>query len=232
MRITQAKPEQLLGLALFNSFPPEGLTELVSTCTLKVYEEGEILFFEGDPAEGVLLVLTGRTVLFRGSELGRELVLSRLGRGEVINLVPALLAEQPRWQACARASGHLEVLNIPLPALRGLMNANNTFTQSLLRMLADRLDRAMDLASSMSLKSTRARLAAFLICQADGLGTQPNPTQNDIAAEIGTVREVVARLLKDFEMAGWLKRDRQRIRLRDRAALERVARDQDQTSPM
>ncbi|HPT24296.1 MAG TPA: cyclic nucleotide-binding domain-containing protein, partial [Anaerolineaceae bacterium] len=79
MRITQAKPEQLLGLALFNSFPPEGLTELVSTCALKVYEDGEILFFEGDPAESVLLVLAGRAVLFRGSELGRELVLSRLG---------------------------------------------------------------------------------------------------------------------------------------------------------
>jgi CRP-like cAMP-binding protein len=96
--------------------------------------------------------------------------------------------------------------------------------RALLQSLAAQNAQLSLLAGSLSLQSARSRLAAFLIKQADQPVLQGGITQEEIAAEIGTVREIVARQLRDFAQAGWLERRRQRLVLKNRAALEEEAR--------
>ena len=85
-----------------------------------------------------------------------------------------------------------------------------------------------DLAASLSLYSVRARLAQFLMELAALPETAGGWTQDEIAAHIGTVRDVVGRLLRDFESQGLIRRERQRITLLDRSGLEAIA---DQREP-
>lgn len=84
-----------------------------------------------------------------------------------------------------------------------------------------------ELAANLSLYTVRARLARFLIELADSPQSSEGWTQDEIAAQIGTVRDVVGRLLREFEAENIITRDRQKIRLLNREALIKEAEQED-----
>lgn len=94
---------------------------------------------------------------------------------------------------------------------------------AILEDFAEKLDHLTDLVEDLALRTVRGRLARFLLEQADERGTTTRWTQDDIAARIGTVRDMVGRTLRSFVDAGLIRRDRQRIVLLDREGLEQEA---------
>ncbi|MEN6555329.1 MAG: Crp/Fnr family transcriptional regulator [Anaerolineaceae bacterium] len=208
---------------LFSMLPADLLLRMAKSSVLHSYGAREEVFCEGDEINSLLLVLEGDVCAVKRSSDGREQVLAHLKAGDLISLAPLLLQKNACHTESGRASQPTKVLSISLELFHEIAESSPEFHRTLQRCLAGRLEQLSFLAASLSLQSARSRLAAFLIRQADQGGQPAGITQEEIAAEIGTVREIVARLLRDFARAGWLERKRQHLALKNRAALEEEA---------
>jgi len=210
--------------AVFSALSVQELGLIAETSVLRTYSPGAPIFFQGDEIASILVVLEGDIAVFQCSSDGREQILSHLREGEIISVVPLLLYKNACHAASGRAVRATKIVSLPLRLFDELCAKNAAFDRTLLRYLAGKLEQISSLAGSLSLRTARSRLAAFLIKRADEPGQSVGITQEEIAAEIGTVREIVARLLRDFAQAGWLKRERQHLVLLNREALEEEAR--------
>jgi len=97
------------------------------------------------------------------------------------------------------------------------------FSVMLLHHFAERIKKMTNLAAELSFHSVRIRLARFLMELANQPYTAGGWTQDEIAAQIGTIRDIVGRLLREFEAKGLIGRDRQEITLLDRVGLMKEA---------
>jgi len=183
---------------------------------------GEVLFLEGEPCAGVYFISRGEARIFHLSADGREQVLARLGPGSVFNSVPPLLAE-PRNQACARTPVPSILYLLPTRGYLDLLERCPDFSTAVLHDFAGRLAQLTGLVERLSLHSVRGRLAQFLLDQADG-PTGSRWTQDEIAEQLGTVRDVVGRTLRAFIEAGYIRKERQKIAIVNRQKLEEEAR--------
>lgn len=182
----------------------------------------KIFQLEGDECRGIYWVLSGEMVVFRIASDGRELIQQRLCRKGIFNLVPAF-EEPPITLAAVRAVKDSGCLWLPLDALSQTLRHCPDFSAALLKVMAHRLHSLTNLVEQIGLHSVRGRLAQFLIDIADGKLPPRQYTQDEIAAQIGTVRDMVGRSLRNFEDAGYIRRDRHKILLKDREGLEREA---------
>ena len=185
-------------------------------------ERGQIGFLEGDPCAGLYLVVSGQAKIFRLSVEGREQALALLNPGDACNEVPvvdgganpASLAAVERTTIWIWSEGEMNRLRHEIPSLN----------EAIIHSLAGRCRELVDKVYNLSFLSVTARLGAFLLQQA-GQQSHDNLdrrrwTQDEIAAHIGTVREMVGRALRNLEKDGLVRFDRHRIEIADRAGLE------------
>lgn len=183
---------------------------------------GKIIQLEGEECRGVYWLLSGELSVFRLATDGRELTLEQLHPGMVFNLVSAF-EQPPLTLAAVRAATHAKCLWLPLGQISPLLTACPDLAQAFLSMLAKHLHHMTDLVEQIGLHSVRGRLARFLIDLADGKIPPRQYTQDEMAAKIGTVRDMVGRTLKGFEAKGLIERQRSHILLKDRLGLEKEA---------
>ncbi len=206
----------------FANLSPDTRAEIAKIARNRDYQPGEIIQHEGDPCEHAGFVLSGAVRIYRGNPDGREQVLSTAGPGMHFNTVPVLARD-----GCLRASvqtlTECSVLLIPAGPYRELLQTRADFTYAILKDFAARLDRLTALAADLSLKSVRARLAGFLLEHA---GESADFTQDEIAARLGTVRDVVGRVLRGFMGAGLVRREGGRLLIVDKEGMEAVEKDE------
>lgn len=183
---------------------------------------GKILQLEGEECRGVYWVLSGEVAVFRIAPDGRELTLEQLHSGAVFNLVSAF-EQPPITLAAIRAAQDSVCLWLSLADIPQLLADCPDLAHAFLQMLAKHLHHMTDLVEQIGLHSVRGRLAQFLIDIADGKHPPRHYTQDEMAAQIGTVRDMVGRTLRSFEAAGLIARDRSQILLKDRKGLEAEA---------
>jgi len=152
------------------------------------------------------------------SHEGRQQVLARFGPGAPLNIISLLNSDQVN-QASIEALTPVKVIVLDAADFDKLLSEHSDFSVLLLKIFAERMAKITDLAASLSLYTVRARLARFLMELADTPMSGGGWTQDEIAAHIGTVRDVVGRLLRDFEAEGLIARDRHQINLLDREKL-------------
>ena len=195
------------------------------------------MLLAGDPCETAYFVVAGEVRVYQVSAEGREQVLVSLVSGQAFNTVPIYL-EGGLNPANVVARTECRLLSVRAEELRALTLRNPDLGQAILRDFAGRLTHLTNMVSSLGLLNVRQRLVKFLVDQAEG--SQPGAhretaedpastnlgrrwTQNDIAAHLGTVRDVVGRALRALESEGLIRLDRGRIVLVDRPGLERLA---------
>lgn len=198
--------------------------ELATRAHVRNYARQELVILEGEPAEAVYLVMAGQVRIYKLSAAGREQVLERLGPGEVFNLVP--MFDGGPNPASAEAVNALTLCILPKTALLPAIQRYPTVAEALLADLAARVRRLTTLVEDLSFRSVRARLARYLLRQAshpiqEGFPTRPL-TQAEMAAELGTVRDVIGRTLADFQAEGLITIERHCIRIRDCKGLKAV----------
>jgi CRP/FNR family transcriptional regulator len=188
----------------------------------RLFRGGEIIALEGEPARAAGIIESGQVRVYRTSPSGREQVLGVLGPGSVYNLAPMF---QPGGVCLSSVQALTDgwLLAIQRDALVAAIRQSPDLGLALLRHLADRLEGLADLAEDLSLRTVRARLARFLLRGATGDGVARRWTQDEMASQIGTVRDVVGRSLRSFENEGLIQIDRHRIVLTDRPGLEAAA---------
>ncbi len=179
---------------------------------------GQLLFDEGSPCAGFPLLLDGEVSVARGSPGGRSLELYRVGVGELCVASTAGLFGQRPLVAHGRTSAPSELVVLS-PAAFERCCETPAFRRHVFGIFGDRLADLMALVEAVAFQRVDQRLAGALL----GHGPVRQVTQQALADELGTVREIVSRLLKRFERAGWIHLGRERIELQDAGALRRHA---------
>jgi CRP/FNR family transcriptional regulator len=179
---------------------------------------GTTLFEEGAPCQGFPLVLAGEVRVARGSAGGRALELYRVGPGELCVASTSCLFGQSLLVAHGVTTQDTELVVLsPAGFERWVEDAG--FRRFVFGIFADRLADLMALTEAVAFQRLDQRLAGALL----GHGNTLHLTHQALADELGTVREIVTRLLKRFERAGWLQLGRERIELLQPAALRALA---------
>ncbi len=218
--------QALRGIPLFSALPERALSRLAEVAVRCTYAPGETVILEGEPSRYVYFVAEGQARVVRTAPDGREQVLARLGPGSAFNTVPPFLPQKVN-HATVQAVTSLVLYAISVSDFLRLVGECPELARALLEDFARRLDHLTNLVEDLSLRTVRGRLARFLLEHAEGEREGEvihRWTQEEMAAQIGTVREVVARTLRAFADAGLLRMERHRIILLDRAGLEAEAR--------
>ena len=176
------------------------------------------LFDEGQPCMGFPMVLAGEVRVARGDPQGRSLELYRVGPGELCVASTSCLFGQTMLVAHGHTVGPTE-LALLSPDGFDAWTAVAPFRRFVFGLFADRLADLMALAEAVAFQRLDQRLASALL----GHGAVVHGTQQALADELGTVREIVTRLLKRFERQGWVRTGRERVDILDAAALRALA---------
>jgi CRP/FNR family transcriptional regulator len=214
--------EALRRISLFTDLPQETLTRLARVSIRRTYEADETIILDEAPCRAAYFVAKGHVRASRISPDGREQVLARLGPGQSFNTVPPFQPDGVN-HATVRAVDEVTLYAVAKEDLIRLVSEDAHLALTLLRDFADRLDHLTDLVEDLSLRTVRGRLARFLLEQAEAGAVTPRWTQAEIAARLGTVREMIGRTLRAFADAGLIRIDRQRIVLLDGEGLEAEA---------
>jgi CRP-like cAMP-binding protein len=226
-------------VTLFANLSDDALARVARVAFRRTCAPGETVIFEGDPCQAAYFVAEGQVRVYRLSPGGREQVLARLGPGQAFNTVPPF---QPHGvnHATVQALTAVTLYVITCGDFRRLVEECGELALAIVQDFADRLDHLANLVEDLSLRTVRGRLARFLLehaptersteCSrrrlgeaADGVQVARNWTQDEIAANLGTVRDMVGRTLRAFADAGLVRIERQRIVLLDRDGLEAEA---------
>jgi CRP/FNR family transcriptional regulator len=178
----------------------------------------QLLFDQGAPCRGFPMLLSGEVRVARGTPNGRSLELYRVGPGELCVASTASLFGQAALVAHGSTTQGTELVVLS-PAGFERWTAVAPFRRFVFGVFADRLADLMALAEAVAFQRLDQRLAASLL----GHGTVVAGTHQALADELGTVREIVTRLLKRFERAGWIAIGRERVTVQDAAALRALA---------
>jgi CRP/FNR family transcriptional regulator, cyclic AMP receptor protein len=191
------------------------------------YDRGQMIFLEGEPCAGLFVVAEGEVKIFKVSAQGREQVLHTLGPGDTFNDV-AVLDGGPN-PASAGAIGPVVALVIARAEMQRLAQAYPALAWALIESIARRARHLVEMVEDLALRSVRARLAKLLLAEAERTQGQAAidrgqmVTQTEMAARLGTVREMVGRALRELADEGLIALDRQRIVINDREGLTEVA---------
>jgi len=218
MPVTASK---LRWFPLFAKVEDEALNEIASLMNVYSVPADNIIVMQGDPCEAVYFIVKGMVRLRRISLEGREFALRYLGPGKCFDLITVL--DGGPHLATADAITDVRLYTLPCRDFRRIISQHREIMEALLELLAAEVRRLTEVAEEMALHSVRTRLARFLLAHADGSETPKRWTQEEIASQIGTVREMVGRILRDFASAGLIRREQGRIILVNRKGLEEEA---------
>lgn len=196
------------------------LAELADHTQLLSFEEDEVIFLEGQLCLGLYILESGRVKIFKYSRAGREMIINVLNAGDSFNEVPVF--DQGVNPANVAAVLDTRVWLIEARALRTLIAQHPRAAQQIIINLSQNLRMLLEKVAELSFYTVTARLAHLLLelptDQLAGKGPE-RITQDDLAARIGTVREVVARSLKELESCGAIEVEWGRIAILNEAKL-------------
>lgn len=206
----------------FASLPAKTLAAIGRRGVARAYDKGALIFTEGDPPQGLYLVASGTVRVFKGSEEGKEQVLHHIAVGQSFNDVATF--DGGPSPANAQAVEPTTVLLVPREALLDLMRGYPEIALAVLQALAARLRQMSSLVENLSLRHVVSRVAGVLLRPAAGDSSVTLPTQQELAAMVGTVREVAARALRHLERLGAIRLEPgRRVAILDRRALQRLS---------
>lgn len=210
--------------------PARELTRLAGRCTLRSLAPGETLFEEGEPCRGLIVIAEGRVEIGQISLRGREQVFHTEGPGAALGEGP--LFDGGGYIASAVAVVATRALFLPRAEVMALCRRHPDVALAMLKTIAARVRHFAGLVGDLAFRPVTERLARHL----DGLAGQSikpgtrielTLTHAQLAARLGTVRELVARAFAQLEASGVIARDRSRVTIRDPERLAALARGQE-----
>ena len=213
----------------FRSLPAAELARLARRCRQRALRRGERAFEAGDACRGLLVVAEGAVEMRRVSPRGREQVLHAEGAGATLGEAP--LFDGQGYIASAVAVEPTLVVLVPREAVLDLCRRHPAVALSMLEAMARRVRRFAGLVEDLAFRQVTERLARHIEAAGAAAGSPLTPgavvnfglTQEQLAARLGTVRELVSRALAQLERAGAIKRSRSGIVIRDPGRLAEAA---------
>jgi CRP/FNR family transcriptional regulator len=203
---------------VFSQLPCDKLDELLKEAQGLRVPAGGVIFDAGQPCRGFPLVLEGSVRVAMGSASGREILLYRVEAGQACILSGGCLLGHSDYSARGVAEEDVTLLSVPPDLFQSLMVESEPFRRFVFGMYGERLAEVMELVDEVAFRKLDQRLAQLLVQR----GPVMEVTQQKLADELGSVREIVSRLLRSFESRGWVKLERERITVRDARALAKL----------
>lgn len=214
----------LATVPLFKGLSAQELQRFVDVTREKSYPRGSVILFEDDPGEALFIVRDGRVKVVLVGDDGREVILGVLGVGDHFGEL-SLIDDQPR-SAHVIAMEDASLLVLRREDFRRRVEETPAVAWSLMQEMSRRLRSADDKIGGLVLLDVPGRIARVLLDAALSAGaeTLDRPlTHQTIANMIGASRETVSRAMKEFQDNAWIGVERRRIRITNRAALEKRA---------
>ena len=198
---------------------------LVAIVEKQKYQRGKVIFAEGEAANGLYVLYTGRVKIYKLSSEGKEQILHIFGPGEPFGEVAVFAGGQ--YPAYAEALESCETLFFPRKKFVELITKDPSMAMNMLAMLSKRLRYFTQLVENLSLKEVPQRLAAYLLVL-DNTKNKRDTVELDIAkgqlaSLIGTIPETLSRILNKMSNQGYIEVVGRQIRLIDRKSLESIS---------
>jgi CRP/FNR family transcriptional regulator len=181
---------------------------------------GTQLFSPGSPCRQFLLLLDGVVRVQALSRNGREIVLYRIRPGDSCVVTASCLLGSTAYPATGIAETPIQGVALPTPAFERLLAESSAFRRFVFSAYAARLTDLVARIEEVALERIDVRLSRLLLQLASPATNAVERTHQDLAADLGSAREVVSRQLKSFEQSGWVELQRGYVHLLDRHALE------------
>lgn len=211
-RITRSLP-------LLQQADPQLVREFQQAAFLVNISAGRDVFVEGDRADSIALLLSGEVRVYKIGETGREITLYRFGFGESCVLTANAILGQQTFPAIATVVHDAEAVMIPAETFRSWVDRYDLWRDFLFDLMSQRLLSVTEIVDEVAFRRMDVRIASFLLER----GRVQNPiqiTHQEIAAELGSSREVISRILEDFSRQESIQLARGVIEILDFEALE------------
>ncbi len=199
--------------------PAHTLDDLLAGATYMKVPAQAMMFDENQPCMGFPLLLSGSARVIKAAPNGRELHLYYVLPGEACILTSSCLLGRANYQARCLVQEDLELVVLPPAAFRVLFSNLESFREHVFSRFSERLSDLLQLVSAVTFQKLDQRLATALTARPSPIQT----THQALADELGSLREIVSRLLKNFADQGWVRLGRERIEVVDAMALRRLA---------
>lgn len=232
MAVESSEAEEIRGHLLrfsgWDRVPADTINKFTDAAARIEIKRKRSVFRRGEPGPGLFLVRSGEFKLSLISSEGREQILYLAGPGKLIG--EGFLPSEVQCAASAFAMVDSEVWRFDSDHVIRMIGHDEALAFALMRQMAFRANRLIDLVLDLSLRSVQRRLASFLFSLAVRSGAEQGKPHvipraldmNTVAARLGTVREEISRALNRMQREGILKLSRQEIVVVDLAALEAV----------
>lgn len=228
-RAADLKRDSISKTAFFTLAPPELRREITESANLVHLDAGAYFLREGDSCAHFAVLVSGRMRVFKLGERGHEITLYHVGAGEACPLnVSCILSDRP-VPAMARVEEDVDAIVIPAATFRSWMARHEWLRTFVFTTFATRLSEMMSLVEEVAFRRMDQRLARRLHdillvpSPAGGKRQSVEITHAELAADLGTAREVVSRLLKELERLGAISLSRGKIALKNGAVLREIA---------
>ena len=211
--------ESILNLYPFYRESPTQLQRQIAQITQEAQlPVGTEYYREGESCTRLALIGEGRVRVYKASSSGRQITLYHVGPGESCILTASCALTGLNYPATAVVEGDrpLEALVFPADSFRAWVAQYDDIRNFVFQLMSDRLTSMMMLVEEVAFGKMDRRLAAFLVRRVqmeNPSGNSLTMTHDQIASELGSAREVISRILKDFERHGILEVSRGKINL-------------------
>lgn len=210
---------------IFNGLTETELQFLAERAVPRQYCKGELLFTEGDPCTGLFVIESGHVRIFKSSPNGREQILAIEGPGSSVAELP--LFDGGTYPASTAATDDAQIYFISKQDFHSLCLVHPQVPLKVLKVVGGRLRRLVGIIEELSFTTVRSRLISVLLRLAKagkktsaGIEIQLPPSNQELAAEIGTVRELVSRNLSRLQAEDLIHMDAKTVIIPDLGRLQ------------
>lgn len=191
--------EVLSALPFLEGYSKGGVEELLSNSVYSKIPKGKIITTEGERCVNFSFVLNGSIKVYKVADNGREITLYYLSRGESCILTASCILSKKTFPAISETETDTEVLSVPSEVLLSWVDKYEHWRGYVFNLMSSRLANIITIVEEIIFRNVDVRLANYLLKYFKEGQTQIARTHYAIASDIGTSREVVSRLLKEFE---------------------------------
>jgi len=173
----------------------------------------------GDVCESLVLILNGQVKVFRPAETGRSLTLYYVNEHESCILTASCILNNTPFPAFAETLTEVSALSIPQGKVKQWLATEPLWRDYIFSLLSQRMGDLIELVNALAFQGLDRRLANWLLQQSD-VSSLISITHQKLADELASSREVISRLLKDFEEQGAIKLGRGTITVVEKAFLK------------
>jgi CRP-like cAMP-binding protein len=207
-----SRTDSLAQSTLFAALSAEEQSEVARQFSPHYYEKDDYLFWEGEPAEWLVLVTAGQVKMIKHSESGRETILATFGPGQIVGEVGVLVGET--YPATAQALEPASTLNLRRDDYTELVRKYPDLAWALIQELGRRLQGAHETIRSLAVEKVERRVARVVLRMANTAGERLDDgtvrisvplSRQDVADMAGTVIETAIRALSKFQKQGLIE---------------------------